>query len=311
MAASSSPVPLPLRRLEHLGSLLVRGPAADSYLQGQISFDMDQLTPARLELAACSSPQGRVQAVLWMVRRSDGIALILPAALLDSTLQRLRKYVLRAKVTIESGQGHLALYDASGSSLATACELPSMPRAHLQISESSDAAPASSLIRWPGEGARVLMLAPATLPPERGAAVTDPAAEHAWQLADLRAGLPRLYPQTQEAFVAQMLNVDLLGGVSFEKGCYTGQEIIARTHFRGTVKRRMLRFRAECPAPAAATRVVTADGTHAGDVVDAMGTAGGCELLAVISLSQLDTPLQLADLAGSSLNRLTLPYALA
>ena len=75
-----------------------------------------------------------------------------------------------------------------------------------------------------------------------------------WHAADIRAGLPQVYPQTHESFVAQMLNLDLLGGVSFEKGCYTGQEIIARTHFRGTVKRRMLRYAAACPAPAPGTR---------------------------------------------------------
>lgn len=325
MAALNSPAALPLRRLEHLGSLLVHGSDAASYLQGQLSFDMNQLTSARLELAACNSPQGRVQAVLWMVKRGDGIALILPAALLDSTLQRLRKYVLRAKVAIESGRERFALYDATGSALVTASVLPETPGAHLEVGGTDDAASSAvSLIRWPGgtgtsgsppvggfAAPRVLMLAPAVLLPELGTAVIDPVAEHAWRLADLQAGLPRLHPQTQEAFVAQMLNVDLLGGINFEKGCYTGQEIIARTHFRGAVKRRMLRFRAECPPPAPATRVVTADGTHAGDVVDAIDTNGGCELLAVISLSRLDTPLALADLAGSSLTRLALPYEVA
>jgi len=315
MAALNS-LALPLRRLEQLGSLLVHGPDAHSYLQGQLSFDMNQLTEARLELAACSSPQGRVQAVLWMVKRSDGIALLMPAALLDSTLQRLRKYVLRAKVTIESGRERLALYDATGSAFAAASGLPETPRAHLQLGEAGVSESAAvSLIRWPGgtgsAASPVLMLAPAALPPELGTAVVDPVAERAWQLADLRAGLPRLHSQTQEAFVAQMLNLDLLGGINFEKGCYTGQEIIARTHFRGTVKRRMLRFGAGCPAPAAATRVVTAGGSHAGDVVDALDTAEGCELLAVISLGQLDAPLELADLTGSRLTRLTLPYEVA
>ncbi len=70
----------------------------------------------------------------------------------------------------------------------------------------------------------------------------DAAREHRWHLSQVRAGLPQVYPETHEAFVAQMLNIDLLGGISFEKGCYTGQEIIARTHFRGAVKRRMFLF---------------------------------------------------------------------
>ena len=127
-------------------------------------------------------------------------------------------------------------------------------------------------------------------------------------LDQVRAGIPQVHTATSEAFVAQMLNIDLLGGISFEKGCYTGQEIIARAHFRGTVKRRMFRFRANCPAPAPGTRVVV-DSAHAGDVVDAVATPEGCELLAVISLAQLNSSLALADVPNSSLTRLELPYA--
>ena len=89
-----------------------------------------------------------------------------------------------------------------------------------------------------------------------------------------------------------MLNLDLLGGISFEKGCYTGQEIIARTHFRGAIKRRMFRFECACPPPAPGTRSPRGE-QHAGDVVDAAATSTGCELLAVISLAQQDAELEL------------------
>lgn len=302
---------LPLRRLEQLGCLLVRGADARSYLQGQLSFDLNQLTPERVELAACSSPQGRVQAVLWMVERSDGIALILPTAILEATLLRLRKFVLRAKVTIGADREYFGLYDATGTSLATAAGLGAAPRSHLEIAATDTASPsgaAISLIRWPDTTPRVLLLGPANLEP--GTTESNAAAEQAWHLADIQAGLPQVYPLTQEAFVAQMLNVDLLGGVSFEKGCYTGQEIVARTHFRGTVKRRMFRFSANCAAPASATRVI-AGGAHAGDVVDAIATANGCELLAVVSLGQLGTALELADIPESQLTPQPLPYDVA
>jgi folate-binding Fe-S cluster repair protein YgfZ len=105
-----------------------------------------------------------------------------------------------------------------------------------------------------------------------------------------------------------MLNLDLLGGVSFEKGCYTGQEIIARTHFRGAIKRRMFRFASASPPPAPATRILAAD-QHAGDVVDAAATSEGCELLAVISLAQQDAELQLESSRGVALQKLPLPYS--
>jgi len=129
-----------------------------------------------------------------------------------------------------------------------------------------------------------------------------------WRLAGIRAGLPQVYPQTHETFVAQMLNLDLLGGVSFEKGCYTGQEIIARTHFRGAIKRRMFRFACACPPPDPATRIYAGD-QHAGDVVDAAATSEGCELLAVISLAQQDAALELQTNRGTPLRKLPLPYS--
>jgi folate-binding protein YgfZ len=115
--------------------------------------------------------------------------------------------------------------------------------------------------------------------------------------------LPQVYPETHEAFVAQMLNLDLLGGVNFEKGCYTGQEIIARTHFRGAIKRRMFRFGYVGEPPLPGTRVLAGE-QHAGDVVDA---AAG-ELLAVINLAQQDAELKLDN--GGQLKKLPLPYAL-
>jgi tRNA-modifying protein YgfZ len=233
-----------------LGTLLVSGVDARTFLQGQLSADVDALTPARAMLAACNSAQGRVQAVLWLVERSDGIALVLPASLTERIAARLRKYVLRSKVKIDSSPAAIDL--------------------------------------------------------------TEPPAyrERDWRLAGIRAGLPQVYPETYETFVAQMLNLDLLGGVNFEKGCYTGQEIIARTHFRGAIKRRMLRFECACPPPPPGTRVLAGE-QHAGDVVDAAATSEGCELLAVINLAQADAQLELESNPGARIQKLPMPYSVA
>ena len=222
---------------------MVSGADTRAFLQGQLSADVDALTPARAMLASCNSAQGRVQAVLWLVERSDGIALVLPESLTERIAARLRKYVLRSRVKIEP------------------------------------------------------LAAPVDL--------VEPGAyrEREWQLAGIRAGLPQVYPETCETFVAQMLNLDLLGGISFEKGCYTGQEIIARTHFRGAIKRRMFRFECAGEPPAPGTRVLAGE-QHAGDVVDA---AGG-ELLAVINLAQQDA--ELAIEGGARLKKLSLPYSI-
>jgi folate-binding protein YgfZ len=235
-----------------LRAIRVSGADARSFLQGQLSADIDALAPARPLLASCNSAQGRVQAVVWLVERSDSISLTLPASMVERTAVRLRKYVLRSKVAIDAVQ-----------------EVPELPQAH---------------------------------------AYREPD----WRLAGIRAGLPQVYPETHETFVAQMLNLDLLGGVSFEKGCYTGQEIIARTHFRGAVKRRMFRFECATPPPAPGTRVLVGD-QHAGDVVDAAPTNRGksCELLAVITLAHQDAALELESNRGVPLQKLPLPYTVA
>lgn len=273
-------------RLEQLGVICVTGADARSYLQGQLSLDMERLHAQRVELASCNSAQGRVQAVVWLIERSDGIVLLLPVSMVDAMVARLRKYILRAKSRIESGAARLAVYDAGMDDT-----LP--PRSHAEHE-------GISTIGWPG--GRKLLIAPTGIP-----AVADAARQAAWRLADIRAGLPQVYPQTHEAFVAQMLNLDLLEGISFDKGCYTGQEIIARTHFRGMVKRRMFRFRAACPAPEPGTRVIGA-GAHAGEVADAAQTQDGCELLAVLTTAQADAPLELDGVPGVPLERMTLPY---
>lgn len=277
-----------LTRLEHLSTLVVTGADARSFLQGQLSFDVDKLTASRVELACCSSAQGRVQAVMWLIERGEAIVLLLPTTLTESTLARLRKYVLRAKVKIERGGDRYAVFAAS-----TVLDEPA--RTHIVVGD-------RSYVQWPGHEPRVLAVAPAS---DGGAA----SAEHVtrWRRADIAAGLPQVYPETHEAFVAQMLNLDLLGGISFEKGCYTGQEIIARTHYRGAIKRRMFRFRASTRPPEPATRLVVGD-QHAGDVVEAVATDDGCELLAVVNLAQLTEPLVLGAAGGASLTRLELPY---
>lgn len=272
-----------LQRLSQWAAISVTGPDAKSYLQGQLSFDLDRLTSSRLELASCSSGQGRVQAVIWLVQRSDAIVLLVPASVVDSLLPRLRKYVLRAKVKLEVSD-RFQVFAAEPSLLEAS------PQTHVEVG-------ARSYVRWPGD--RVLCIAPG----ESNANSLD--ASDRWHAADIAVGLPQVYPQTHETFVAQMLNLDVLGGISFEKGCYTGQEIIARTHFRGAVKRRMFRFAFEGDAPAPGTRIVNGE-QHAGDVVDAVASEGRGELLAVIALNQANEALRVSD--GSALTPLPLPY---
>lgn len=272
--------------LKSLAVVTVAGADARNYLQGQLTADLNTLTRDNVLLAACNSPQGRVQAVIWLVERADGIALIVDRELLDQTLARLRRYVLRAKVSLTA--------DSLTVGLAEDEPFPDAV-SHKEVEE-------CSYVRLPGH-AQALALVPSGVPIDSSRTADD-----AWALAHLRAGLPRLASRTHEQFVAQMLNLDLLGGISFEKGCYTGQEIIARTHFRGAIKRRMFRFSAECPPPPPGTRVLAGE-QHAGDVVNAVAIDGGCEMLVVATLTHADETLTLETHPGAPLKRLSLPYS--
>ncbi|HEU4654534.1 MAG TPA: hypothetical protein VFS47_11145 [Steroidobacteraceae bacterium] len=274
-------------RLPQLRVLQITGADARTYLQGQLTADMNALTHERVLFAACNSPQGRVQGLMWLIDRTDGMAAIVPAAMQSKILERLRKYVLRAKVAIQASE---AL--AVGRALPEGEVTPSIG-VHLEL-----------------EGCSHLTLAPSLhLVVAAADRMEDPSGHAArWRLEQLQAGIPQVYPETHEAFVAQMLNLDTLGAISFEKGCYTGQEIIARAHYRGTIKRRMFRFSADCPPPTPGTRVLS-EGQHAGDVVDAAAAGDGCELLAVINLAQLNSVLELESASDRPLTRLTVPYS--
>jgi folate-binding protein YgfZ len=206
-----------------------------------------------------------------------------PADLIESVVQRLRKYVLRAKLTID---------DASA-----ALQVTGLPRG-------ADAA-GDARVRW---GERWLALAPAGRYMPAAATARDQ-----WELDDVRAGLPVVFAATSEQFVAQMLNLDLLGAIAFDKGCYTGQEVIARAHYRGRVKRRMQRW---LHTPGAALK--PGDPAHSPDgrplVVVRVAPAGaGQEVLAVGNFlpAAEDTGEPGGSGAGPGLEGpLPLPYAL-
>jgi tRNA-modifying protein YgfZ len=291
-----------LPALSSLTAVLITGADARTFLQGQLSCDLRRLAPQAALLGSCNSAQGRVQIVLTLVQRDDGIAVIVPATLATRLVTRLRGYVLRSKVQFPE-EPALVLAPLTADQASGLVEaLPQMPGT--SVTRGS-----LSLMRWWSADERYLLIAPRESLPTHEAPETD----LNWRRADIAAGLPQVYPETHESFVAQMLNLDLLGGISFDKGCYTGQEIVARTHYRGTIKRRMLRFAADCASPVPGTRIVHA-GTHAGEVVDACAATAGsghdCELLAVISMDHMHGALELDGMADSALTRLTLPYAL-
>jgi tRNA-modifying protein YgfZ len=215
-------------RLTHLGLLRFTGADALTFLQGQVSNDTQRLTENRPLLAAYSNAQGRVLALIYLLPHSSGVIAILPREILPATMERMRKFILRAKVQIED----------AGESLAVAGYVGAMAPSSSAYTEINGVgvAPVGH------DRNRYWLIAAAEKLPPAADALEAKRIENEWRLADIRAGLPQIYAATSEAFVAQMLNLDLLDGISFTKGCYTGQEIIARTQHLGRIKRRLFRL---------------------------------------------------------------------
>lgn len=238
--------------LSDLGVLTASGADAAQFLQGQLSNDLRKLACGASQLSALHTVQGRVQALLRVLRDTDtSYLLIMPRALIADVVTTLRKRVFRARVTLTDNSAEWQIQGAS---------VPPPNKLHAVVDESG----------------RCLVLDRALRAPSRG--------RDAWRALDIAAGLPQVYPESQGEFVAQMLNLDLLGGIAFDKGCYIGQEIIARAHYRGRVKRRMQRFALATQAPPAAGSTVTLPSGDAAIVVDACQTEAGCELLAVATI---------------------------
>ncbi|GEM_PF-277012 len=287
-----------LIRLPQLCAIRFIGPDAGVFLQGQLSHDTRLLEQGRTLLASCNTPQGRVIALLRLRKSGDVIHAWLPADLGDSVLTHLRKYVLRAKVSIERAD-ELSLY---GMTMAAGDEWDMIER---------DLA-AAGAITFHHAAARYVVAMPEPSPgtslAERPAIVADEASVQLWRAEDIRAGLPQIEAATSGEFVAQMLNLDLLDGISFNKGCYTGQEIIVRTQHLGRIKRRTLRYRLTGDTLPKPLEPMLREGVKVADVLTAARVSDGVELLAVANLESRDLPLRMQD--GRTAQPAALPYSI-
>jgi folate-binding protein YgfZ len=274
--------------LAHLGLLRFSGPDAVNFLQGQVSNDTRRLDDGAAILAAYSSAQGRVIAVLRLLPHSSGIVAILPRALVLPVLERLRKFVLRAKVKLEDVSTQFEIQGAHDAATLEALSGGPPPAPDKSFVEHAGTAIARVAHTASGGSERFWVIRPAgelagPQPDEAASAEQPSSAERAWRLADIRDGLPQVYPETTEAFVAQMLNLDLLDAISFSKGCYTGQEIIARTQHRGRIKRRMFRLQLPAGSWVVGQALQLADG-RVGKLVEVASDGKRIEALAVLTL---------------------------
>lgn len=213
-----------MANLERYGCISVTGDDAGDFLQGQLSSDVLAIPTGGGQLSSFNDPKGRVLALPRVIRVPDGFQLLLPRPLCETTARRLSMFVLRARVSIRFIPD-IEVCAASGDEVGErlgdagipAIHIPGTPGIHMWAHPQGAAEPPASLDRLSDDNLA---------------------------LAETRLGVPEIYPETAGQFVAQMLDLDRLGAISYEKGCYVGQEVIARAHHLGRIKRHLARFTA-------------------------------------------------------------------
>jgi hypothetical protein len=292
--------------LPFLGVLRFHGEDAARFLQGQVTHDTALLADGRTLLAACNTPQGRVTALLRLKQTGDAVYALLPADLLGHVAARLRRFVLRAKVDIQiAADLQVAWVGGHPFSETLAVESYDATRTLSEIPEAG----ATEVVSFDYGSDRQVVAAPgAALRAITGLSLAKslPGIEGEWWAADIAAGLPQVFGASTEQFVPQMINLDLLDGISFTKGCYTGQEIVARTQHLGRIKRRTFRYRLPPGAVPAPLTALHRDGTKVAEVAIGATRGGTVEVLAVVQLDARDVPLSLDD--GRIAQPLPMPY---
>jgi len=302
-----------------LGLIAVAGDDAASFLHNQLTNDVEHLGQSEARLAGYCTPKGRLQASFLYWRGLDTVYLQLPRAIQPPLQKRLSMFVLRAKAKLRDATEEApfaAVLGLGGMKAETAL------RRHVA------ALPEAPYAKVEGEFGTVIRLLDAFKAPRylwlttadtAAAAMPGLTGElalggnQAWQLAAIHAGVPQITAATQEQFVPQMVNLELLGGVNFKKGCYPGQEIVARSQYLGKLKRRTALATVENPAARAGDEVysMTDPGQPCGMVVNAAPNGlGGADLLVEMKLGALGEDVRHGAAGGPALRFEQMPYHL-
>ena len=302
--------------LSHFGIIAAYGEDTAAFLQAQFTNDINQVDEAHSQLSALCSPKGRMLCNFRIFRREQTYYLVLPYELLEAALSRLRMFVLRSKVTLEDASDALIGIGASGNKIEEHLgdivgRLPENIDESIEYKDYTIIRVAGVVPRFEIYG---LLEAMKKLWQALDVHAT-PVGANVWELLNIQAGIPVITAGTIDAYVPQMANMHLINGVSFTKGCYPGQEIVARMHYLGKLKRRMYRigFTAH-DRPKAGSALVTESSTESqdiGSILSAQQTPdGNYEALAVIQVKDAEnSQLKLGDAKGPDVTVLDLPYA--
>ena len=296
--------------LNQLGVLKVSGEDAQSFLQNMFSSDVSDVSPQLAQISSLNTAKGRMLATFLMWQRDSDYYLHLPRALCAGIHKRLTMYILRSKVKIEDASDAVICLGLSGEGATTLLQqhFGSAPSERFVVEQHDD----TSVIQIDAQRYQI------STTPHHAPALWQNLASHAravgsscWDWLNIRSGIPVILAATQEQFVPQMANLELIGGVNFKKGCYPGQEIVARMQYLGKSKRRMYLAHIDSISQAGEPLFsAEVEGQVCGMVANAApAPGGGSDLLAVMQISSHDTQtVHLGSLQGESLEFLPLPY---
>lgn len=293
--------------------LMVSGDDAESFLQGQFSNDVAALAQADSQLTTWSTPKGRVLALFRLIRRKEDFLIRLPAPLADGFVRRLRMFVLRSKVLIEPLERYVTFGLAGVDAREKIKDMVGMyPAGVDQCVVDDDVV----VVAVRGDSNRFEVTAPVVNAIEFCQALAGRAkscGEAVWRLHNIQAGIPVVEEATSEAFVLQMLNLQHIDGVSFKKGCFPGQEVVARMQYLGKLKRRMYLLQGQSSAgvPVAGDELFAQGKSSAvGKVVDAQPLADGSyRMLAVCAIEAMRQTIYQDVDANHAIQQLHLPYS--
>ena len=296
--------------LSHEGVLAVRGADATKFLQGQLTCNLNYLSDTQASLGARCTQKGRMQSSFRILLQGDGVLLAMATELLEPQLADLKKYAVfsKSKLTDESAAWvRFGLVNADTALASLGLELST---------ETDSVVRKDALIAIrvsPGRAELWVAAEQGDVVRNQLAATLDQTDLNEWLLGQIRAGIGQVMPQTRELFIPQMLNLQAVGGVSFKKGCYTGQEIVARMQYLGKLKRRLYRLSLDAPEmPEPGTPLFSPSHNSAiGEVVLAAKAGQTIELLAVLQAEAADSgDVHVGTLEGPGLQLLDLPYTL-
>ncbi len=302
--------------LTPLGLIRVTGEEALTFLHSQFTNDLEQITTHTSQLNSYCNPKGRVLSIFLVFKHDDDYFLVLPKDVIEITLKKLVMYKLRSKVDLFDASEQSVLFGVTGPGVEPAfenlgIELPQKVYGCTQESE-------ATLVRLPSENVRVLIVTNAETAVSLCGRLSEKlplATFRLWDLHDISCGIPRVTALTSEAFTPQMTNLELIDGVSFSKGCYPGQEVVARTHYLGKPNRRMYRASITTERlPEPGTNVFS---TEEGDqplgkvVVSQMVSTGHASALIVLRTQKEEDPcLRIGSVDGPAISLQELPYSL-